>query len=463
MTRIRTRILLGTLLVVATTLALGGLLARRVTHQQVERLLVDARRPPPVDLRPLADYRRAHGSWSGVEPLLDRLAAASQGAVALTSSGGTVLATSRTLRDARVTVDGAGVVIRRGSGVSSVTMRLLLAPAALRDASGATVGLVYLLPSPSPSPSREEPLRERAELAALDRRLLLVLAGATLVAVAVSVLVARRITQPIEQLGRAVDALAAGGTPSPIAVAGDDEIARLARSFDAMTRSLAAQEELRRRMVADVAHELRTPLTRLRGELEAIQDGLAAADPAHLASLHDEVLELARLVDDLQELALAEARALALEREPADLLACARRVAAAFGAEARRRGIELDVTGEALVARVDERRIGQVLRNLVGNAMRHTPDGGCVAVRVERRSGEACIAVANRGPAIPEGELERIFERFYRTDASRDRASGGAGLGLAIARRLVDLHGGRVWAENGVGGPVFRVALPLAG
>jgi two-component system sensor histidine kinase BaeS len=221
-----------------------------------------------------------------------------------------------------------------------------------------------------------------------------------------------------------------------------------------MADAVTTQEELRRRMVGDVAHELRTPLTNLRCELESIQDGLTTPDPARIASLHEEVLHLQRLVEDLQDLAIAEAGALVLHRERVDLGAAVARIV----------GDQAELTAECgLAVDVDPTRLRQVVHNLLANAARHTAEGAPVQIRIARAGEEATVAVVDRGPGIPADQLERIFERFHRVDEARSRAGGGAGLGLAIVRRLVELHGGRVWAESVAGeGATFTFTVPLA-
>jgi two-component system sensor histidine kinase BaeS len=285
----------------------------------------------------------------------------------------------------------------------------------------------------------------------VDRRLLAIFAVAALVALLLTVVVSRRITRPVEQLTVAVQAFGRGQRSLHVPVVGRDEIAWLAASFRAMADAVTAQEELRRRMVGDVAHELRTPLTNLRCEIEAIQDGLTMPDTARIASIHEEVLHLQRLVEDLQDLAIAEAGALALHRERVDLGAEIARIVGGHAELTVEHGIAVDV---------DLTRLRQIVHNLLANAARHTPEGTPVRVRVARAGTEATVAVADRGPGIPAQELERIFERFHRVDDARGRARGGAGLGLAIVRRLVELHGGRVWAESVEGhGATFTFAL----
>jgi two-component system sensor histidine kinase BaeS len=300
------------------------------------------------------------------------------------------------------------------------------------------------------------PAREPTdEAASLDRRLIVTFAAATGVAIVLAFLVSRRITTPMERLTAAVDAMARGARPAHVPVSGRDEIARLAQSFNAMSDAIERQQELRRRLVSDVAHELRTPLTNLRCELEGIQDGLANADPARIASLHEEVLHLDRIVADLHDLAIADAGGLQLRRERIDLAATVARVTEAFAAF---RSVELTAPEEVFVT-ADPVRIGQVVRNLLSNALRHTR--GAVRVSVIRGEREAIVSIADDGPGIAAEHLPRVFERFYRVDDARSRADGGAGLGLAIVKQMVELHGGRVWAENAPeGGAVFTFAIP---
>jgi two-component system sensor histidine kinase BaeS len=219
-------------------------------------------------------------------------------------------------------------------------------------------------------------------------------------------------------------------------------------------------------MVADVAHELATPLANIRGYLEAIEDGVVAADEATLRTLREETAQLNGLIDDLQELAQAEAGTLHLDREP---IAPAELVERAIAA-ARPRAAEGAITLVGAVApdlppvAADPQRIGQVLQNLLANALRHTPQGGRITVEARRTpAGTVALSVADTGIGIAPDDLPRIFERFYRADSSRARATGGSGLGLTITRRLVEAHGGRIDATSAVGkGSRFTFTLPVA-
>ena len=454
MTRLRGKLLAAMIALVVVTLGLSALFTRRVTHDQVRRLLL-AQPAAAFDevARALEDHLRVTGGWTDVAPVLERIAAAQRGLVVLTTPDRALIAAPAALRIASVRVDGDDWVTAEGEPGGPGRLRIRITPLRIRDAAGQAAALAYVLP-PALDDDRDDPVAQR-EIAAVDRRLIAIFAIATLAAVLLTVLLSRRITRPIEQLTAAVHDMARGQVPQHVQVTGRDEIARLATSFNAMADVVTAQEALRRRMVGDVAHELRTPLTNLRCELEAIQDGLATPDGARVASIHEEVLHLQRLVEDLQDLAVAEAGALQLHREHTDLHAAIARI---VGGQA-----DVDATDDQIVVDADPTRLRQIVHNLVANAVRHTPEGTRVRVRVARVDGEATVTITDRGPGIAAPDLERIFERFYRVDEARGRAGGGAGLGLAIVRRMVELHGGRVWAASVAGeGATFTFTLPLA-
>jgi two-component system sensor histidine kinase BaeS len=258
----------------------------------------------------------------------------------------------------------------------------------------------------------------------------------------------------------------AGDLSRRVPVRGEDEIAGLARAFNAMADRRATAERLRRDLVNDVAHELRSPLTNMRAQIEALQDGLAAPTPETLASLEEEARLLERLVDDLQELALAEAGQIELERGPVDVLTEVQRAVQGLRPRLDEKDlrVEIDIPAGLPPVFADARRMGQVLRNLLGNAATHTLPGGLVRVSAWGEAGEVRTTVADTGPGIPPEHLPFLFERFYRADASRARATGGAGLGLAIVKQLAEAHGGRVWVESEPGrGAVFGFSLPMAG
>jgi two-component system sensor histidine kinase BaeS len=288
--------------------------------------------------------------------------------------------------------------------------------------------------------------------------------GAVVISIALAVMLARRISRPLERLGSAVRRVADGDYAARVARAGPEEIASLADSFNQMAERIEDQERQRREFIANAAHELRTPLTNLQGYLEALRDGVVPAERATFESLHEEADRLVRLSRSLDALAEGE-----LATEPPILsdidLAAAIASAVELSAPAfERRAIrvELDVP-PGLRARASHDHLAQVLANLLQNAVRYTPEAGHVTVAARARPADVLVSVTNTGEGIPPAELPRVFERFYRVEKSRDRARGGAGIGLAIVKRLVELGGGRVGAESRGGITRFWFSLPAAG
>ena len=237
----------------------------------------------------------------------------------------------------------------------------------------------------------------------------------------------------------------------------------LARTFNSMVEELSRTEELRRNLVADVAHELRTPVTNIRGYVEGIADGVIAPDTDTLDSIHGEILLLTRLIEDLQDLALAESGQMQLRFQSCDLRMLVRSAANAVQPRAQAKQISLKVIeSPSLSIHADPERISQVIRNLLNNAVIHAPPQGEIQIQASRHNGHAQVVVQDNGPGIPPDQLGHVFERFYRVDKSRSRATGGVGLGLTIVRHLVEAHGGEVVASSQEGqGTEFRVTLPL--
>ncbi|MEU9912437.1 ATP-binding protein [Streptomyces sp. NPDC051001] len=308
------------------------------------------------------------------------------------------------------------------------------------------------------------------------------LAAAPTVAVAVGValavilgalLLSRAVLRPVRAITLAAKGLGEGDLARRVPVLGRDEIAQLGGAFNRMADSLQAGEERQRRLTGDIAHELRTPLANLRGYLEALRDGVVEPTPELLASLHEEALLQQRVVDDLQDLALAEAGALTYHPVAVDLrdLLEAGRTAHRAQAEAAGVTLELRAPGSVIVT-ADPDRLRQVVGNLVGNALRATAAGGTVTLALlphvpqGRGQGEPAVAemeIRDTGRGISAEDLPHLFDRFWRADASRGRATGGSGLGLSIARQIVTDHGGTIEVRSEVGvGTAFRVSLPAA-
>ena len=276
----------------------------------------------------------------------------------------------------------------------------------------------------------------------------------------------RSIAQPLGAVMEAADALAEGDLSARVPEGRPGEFGGLARSFNRMASELQRAENVRRNLTADVAHELRTPLHIIQGNLEGVLDGVYEPTPEHIADTLEETQLLARLVDDLQLLSLAEAGELPLRRETVaapDLLAD---VATSFGGQADAAGVSLQVAlpddARDLALTADPDRLDQVLSNLVANALRHTPPGGAITLSASAGDGAVQISVADTGSGIPTDDLPYIFDRFWRGDKAR--AGPGTGLGLAIARQLVLAHGGHIEVASAVGsGTTFTVTLPRVG
>ncbi|MEQ1832826.1 MAG: HAMP domain-containing sensor histidine kinase [Candidatus Eisenbacteria bacterium] len=315
------------------------------------------------------------------------------------------------------------------------------------------------------APRRLNVVPEPPDAGRLRRVLVAPLLLGALASMVLLFLAASRALAPLRSLTDATRRLAAGDRAARARVGGSSEVADLAQSFNAMADSLERSEAVRRQMVSDVAHELRTPITNLRCRLEALQDGLASPDAAELRGLHDETLLLQRLVEDLQLLSLADAGRLRLQPGAEDLREIAAAAVTAFAAQAHAQGIMLTLApGGPAPLTCDAMRIGQVLRNLLANALAHTPHGGGVQVVVDRADAQWRCSVRDTGSGIAPEQLPHVFERFWRADTARTREKGGAGLGLAIARQLVELHGGTLSAASVPGaGATFTMTLPSTG
>ncbi|MEM7133741.1 MAG: HAMP domain-containing sensor histidine kinase [Chloroflexota bacterium] len=274
----------------------------------------------------------------------------------------------------------------------------------------------------------------------------------------------RPVLRPLGALTRAARKVEQGQIPPQLESASIQEIQELTEAFNAMSESIQHVETLRRNLVSDVAHELRTPLTNMRGYLEAIEDGLLAMNPKLLESLHEEVMLLARLVDDLQDLALAEAGQLPIHREPVNLSELISSSVQLLNLAIQDKAISLDLAlaTELPLVEADRERIGQVLRNLLTNALAHTPKQGKIRIEARQMGQDAEIRVSNSGQGIDPQHLPYVFERFYRADKSRTRITGGYGLGLAIVKQLVEAHGGHVGVQSSTSQYTsFFFTLPL--
>jgi two-component system sensor histidine kinase BaeS len=296
--------------------------------------------------------------------------------------------------------------------------------------------------------------------ASVGRVLLVSLLIAVGLSVALAMLIGRRLTRPLRDAGDAGRRIARGDYAGRLARQGPDEIVTLADSFNQMAESLQEQRRIRDQFIADAAHELRTPLTNLQGYLEAMRDGVIAAEPAAFESLLEETERLVRLSRSLDTLAEGDAGRI-LRRVPVDLGALLGSAVELAEPQMRSRGIRLDLrTPAPVTVQGDPDALSQVMGNLLQNAARYTPEGGLVVVWTDPVPDGVGVSVSNTGPGIPAGDLPHVFERFYRVDKSRSTAGGGAGIGLAIVRMLVDASGGTVGVESADGTTRFWFTVP---
>jgi histidine kinase len=293
--------------------------------------------------------------------------------------------------------------------------------------------------------------------------------AASAVAILASLFITRQIVAPIRALSQASRRIAAGHYTERVQLAdGDparvDELGQLAQDFNRMAENLEHTEALRRQLIGDVSHELRTPLTAIKGSMEALIDGVLPAEPETFEHIFQEADRLQRLVNDLQELSRVESGAFKLDLHPLSLADLLKNATIRLERQYAEKGVSLtiDLPVDLPEIQVDADRLSQVLFNLVGNALQYTPAGGQVTVAAQRQGDEVLVSVQDTGIGIAAEHLSHVFDRFYRADRSRARVSGGSGIGLTIAKHLIEAHGGRIWVESpGDGkGSTFAFTLP---
>jgi two-component system sensor histidine kinase BaeS len=423
----------------------------------------------------LADYYSQNGTWDDAGALLTvtpstGMMGSGMGSMmgpGMMGNWGSWMQAMRTtgpVADRVILLDASARVVVDTSGVSTGEQHPLEhlrdgVPVVVNEQPVGTV-LVGSMIEPVLNPADEDFLRS------VNLSIFVTALVVAFLALALGSLLFRQITAPLRALSQSAEAIAAGDLSRRVESRSDDEIGRVARSFNRMVESLALADTQRRNMVADIAHELRTPLTVMQGNLEALMDGVYDLTPENVAAVHRQSVVLARLVNDLRDLALAEAGQLRLERKPVSLSRVVAQVADGLEIQAQQKGVglEFDVPGVLPPVEADEQRIAQVLFNLLSNALRHTPAGGTISTKAAVHDGFVSISVSDTGTGISPEDLPHVFDRFYRTDHSRARATGGSGLGLTIARQLVEAHGGQISAQSRLGqGSTFTFSVPLSG
>jgi len=393
----------------------------------------------------LSHYYRQQGDWEGIQPFVAQWGNLYGERIILTGTDGVVVADSEEeLLGKPYTPDAPGrpMSLLRGAG---------------------TIGVLYITQESSPEVGL-------VSLNIVGRAIGRFFLWGGLLAVGIALLLtfvlSRRILAPVKALTQAARQLGKGDFSQRVNSSDKGEVGELAQSFNSMANDLERAEQLRRNMVADVAHELRTPLSNLRGYLEAIRDGVKKPDADTIHSLGEEATLLSRLVDDLQELSLAEAGELKLNCQVGDITELIKQTVPVVRSQAAAKGVSVsvDLPGKLPAVDIDSHRISQVLYNLLENAVAHTNQGDSITVAARQQDNQVKISVVDTGEGIPAEDLANIFERFYRVDKSRTRATGGSGLGLTIAKRLVEAHGGNIEVNSKPGkGSSFTFTLPVPG
>ena len=324
--------------------------------------------------------------------------------------------------------------------------------------AGEVVGWIGFVPLRAELPwTAQQFLRNQARMLLASLAVALVLAGI------IGFLLARHISHPVRELAGEVAALTRGDYGVRAEVRTRDEIGALGRDINRLAEALEKNRTVRRRWMADIAHELRTPVAILKGEIEALEDGVRPVNEQTTASLSEEIEHLAHLVDDLQTLALSDAGALNLQMEQVNFSVLTRQSGEAFRGRLAERGIELHLhAGEEIILNADPQRLKQLLHNLLENCCRYVEKGGRVSLSLTLNDQSAVLSLDDSGPGLVADQLEQLFERFYRVEGSRSRSTGGSGLGLAICRNIVEAHQGCIRAENSsMGGLCIRVELQI--
>jgi len=399
----------------------------RVEHALATRMAVE-----------LTHYYRLQGSWEGIQPLVEQWGTLSERRIILVDTGGIVVADSQEeLLGKPYEPDSPGMVLEPPWQQGALAMLYV------SEAKSTSLYILYN---------------------AIGRFLIWGACVAIAVALLLTFFLSRRISAPIRALTVTARKLGQGDFSQRVQVKDKSEVGELAQTFNSMAGDLERAEQLRRNLTADVAHELRTPLSNIRGYLEAVRDGVIKPDADTIHSLDEEAALLSRLVDDLQELALAEAGELKLVCRAEDIAELINQTAAVVQAEAAAKAVfvSIDLSDRLPWVNIDRQRISQVLRNLLENAVAHTDKGDAITVTVTQRADWVEVSVADTGEGIPAEDLPNIFERFYRVDKSRTRATGGSGLGLTIAKRLVEAHGGKIEVQSELGkGSRFSFTVPV--
>jgi signal transduction histidine kinase len=441
------KLILGFLLISLVGVALVAAFTRWATVNEFERLMLDQAEDEFVAR--VAEYYESNGSWDGVEWLFMSQPPGEE-------------PTSLEPRPPRlpfILVDEQNMVVL--SDKPDHERRTIPGDQLAQGTSVVVGGQVVGTVLPTGEAAERDALAERY----LSRTLQAsgyAAVGASAAALLLAILLANTLTRPLRELTIATRAVAQGDLEHQVPVRSKDELGELAASFNQMSADLARATALRRQMTADIAHDLRSPLTAISGYVEAMRDGVLEPTPARFEVMYVETQRLRRLVDDLRTLSLTDAGELHIDRQAVPPRILLERLAAAYHQRADENNIAITIQAEPNTpdVHVDQGRMAQVLGNLVDNALRYTAPGGEIVLRARAQGPVTLLTVQDTGAGIPPQDLPHVFDRFYRRDSARSEDGGESGLGLAIAKALVEAHGGTISIDSTPGvGTVFTIAL----
>lgn len=488
MNRLAVRLMGAFAAVVLVGVVVVTVIANRATAQEFEHFMFQGQMVAVQDMEAaLADYYARNGSWAGIQQFLAGSSQGMMGGMGMMGQTSGMMGMMGSSRLQVVDADTRQVVADTArSNLGRQVTQSEWASGLPIQVNGQTVGALLV----EGLVGGQTDSLQTDFLARVNRAVFLAALAAGIVALVLGGLLVRQITAPLGELAGAASRIAGGNLDTRVEITNTDELGRVGAAFNQMAASLDRQEELRRNLMADIAHELRTPISVIQGQVEALQDGIFPVTEESLEPIYNNSLLLNRLVEDLRTLAHAEAGQLDLSRQPVNLADIVTDLFDDLRSQADARDVTLtaDVPANLPPADADPQRLRQVLLNLLSNGIRHTPAGGTVSIQCTVCSEQftvnsnqwqgdeqlttdhwslitghcLLITVRDSGPGIPPEDLPHIFDRFYRGDKSRSRQTGGMGLGLAIAKELVEAHGGRIWAESRPDeGAAFHVTLPV--
>lgn len=441
MRSISSKLILAFLSIGVVSVAIIFITARWNTRTEFIRFLSDQTQ---IDLvSRLTNYHETNGSWQGIETIF------TQGNNPPQPGMGP---DPHMLRLPFTLVDENGIVIlpsgkyQRGEKIPAAELE----NGTTIEEDGRIIGTLVNVRVPFEGQPREIEFIDR-----INRTLLYGALIGAIIALVLGVLLSRTLTRPIRELTQATHAVSQGDLSQQVPVRSSDELGELAQAFNKMSSELSRSVNARKQMTADIAHELRTPLSLILGHAEAVHDGVLPPTRENFEIIREEATRLEHLVNDLRILSLADAGELSISLQTVEPQRLLQDVASTYQYQAQRKNItlELDIASPVSNIEVDPGRMTQVLTNILDNALRHTPEGGKIVLSAREADGQIELAIRDSGPGLTNEDLERIFDRFYRTDTSRQRdgaVPGGSGLGLAIAKSIVQAHGGQISAESSI-------------